>query len=122
MTIVWRRDLLAAGFTRDEVRRDLRSGNLVSVRRGAYTREALPPGPDERHRLQVRATVAELAEEVIVSHVSAAVLHELPTWGMPLDRVHATRARRSGGRRGRALHLHAARWSPTRSPLWTASR
>jgi hypothetical protein len=112
MTIVWRRELIEAGFTRDEVRRDLRRGDLVSVRRGAYTREALPRGPDERHRLQVHAAVAELADEVVVSHVSAAVLYGLPTWGVPLDRVHATRARRSGGRRGRVVHLHAAPLEP----------
>lgn len=112
MSIVWRRELIEAGFTRDEVRRDLRTGDLVSVRRGAYTCEALPRGPDERHRLRVHAAVAELADGVAVSHVSAAVLHGLPTWGLPLGRVHATRARRSGGRRGREVHLHAAPLEP----------
>ena len=42
------------------------------------------------------------------SHVTAAVLHGLPTWGLPLDRVHATRSRRGGGRRSRAVALHSA--------------
>jgi hypothetical protein len=36
------------------------------------------------------------------------VLHRLPLWATPLDRVHVTRNRRSGGRRSRYLHLHAA--------------
>jgi hypothetical protein len=112
MMIVRRRDLLAAGFTRDEVRRGLRTGELVPVRRGAYSREALPRGPDERHRLQVSAVVGDLAAEIVVSHVSAVVLHQLPTWGMALDRVHATRARRTGGRCGRTVHLHTAPLGP----------
>jgi hypothetical protein len=43
-----------------------------------------------------------------VSHAPAAVLHRLPLWATPLDRVHVTRNRRSGGRRSRYLHLHAA--------------
>jgi hypothetical protein len=112
MAIVRRRELLAAGFTHDEVRRSLRNGELVVVRPGAYSREALPRGPDERHRLQVHAAAAGLAAEAAVSHVSAVVLHDLPTWGMALDRVHATRARRSGGRRGRTVHLHTAPLAP----------
>jgi hypothetical protein len=44
----------------------------------------------------------------VVSHVSAAVLHGLTLWAVPLDRVHVTRDRRSGGRRTALLHLHTA--------------
>jgi len=109
----WRRDLLVAGFTADEVRQRLRSGELVGVRRGAY----LPAGefPTERvahHVLLVRAALAELARDAVVSHVSAAVLHGLPIWATPLDRVQVTRSRRSGGRLAAALHVHAAPLDP----------
>jgi hypothetical protein len=112
MVIVRRRELLGAGFAADEVRQRVRAGELVPVRRGAYARGALPSVPEELHLLRVRAALPDLAPEVVVSHVSAAVLLGLPTWGIALDRVHATRARRSGARRGRCLHLHAAPLEP----------
>jgi hypothetical protein len=48
----------------------------------------------------------------VVSHASAAVLRALPTWGMRLDRVHVTRARRNGGRAGRQVHVHTAPLDP----------
>jgi predicted transcriptional regulator of viral defense system len=43
-----------------------------------------------------------------VSHVSAAVLHGLPLWAVPLDRVHVTKSRRSGGRTGSRVRVHTA--------------
>jgi hypothetical protein len=48
----------------------------------------------------------------VISHISAAVLHGLPVWGVALNRVHATRSRSSGGHRGRTLHLHAVPLEP----------
>jgi hypothetical protein len=56
--------------------------------------------------------VQQIAPDAVVSHVSAAVLHGLPLWNAPMDRVHVTRDRRSGGRRSRFLHLHAAALDP----------
>jgi hypothetical protein len=54
----------------------------------------------------VRAAVAQLPAGAVVSHVSAAVLLGIRVWGVPLTRVHVTRNRESGGRRGQRLHLH----------------
>lgn len=110
MTVVWRRDLLAAGYTADEVRQRLRGGELVPIRRGAYTARAVD-GP-ARHALRARAAAAALADDMVISHASAAVLHGLPTWGLALDRVHATRPQRAGGRRGRQTHVHVAPLDP----------
>ena len=42
----------------------------------------------------------------MVSHASAAAVHGLTLWNVPLDRVHVTRNRRSGGRRTTLLHVH----------------
>jgi hypothetical protein len=42
----------------------------------------------------------------VVSHVSAAVLHGLPSWADQLGRVHVTRDRAGGGRTGPDLHVH----------------
>ena len=103
-----RPDLLAAGYTDEELRRARRSGEVVAIRRGAYvpsTDDRLTD-PAARHALAVRAAVAQLPAGAVVSHVSAAVLLGFRVWGVPLTRVHVTRNRDSGGRRGRRLHLH----------------
>jgi predicted transcriptional regulator of viral defense system len=112
MTVVRRTELLGAGYAEHEIRRELRVGTLVRVGRGAYLRHTLPSDGGQRHALRVRAAVADLAPGSVISHVSAAVLHGLPTWGLGLDRVHATRPRRSGGRVDARTHLHAAPLDP----------
>ncbi|MFC4947598.1 type IV toxin-antitoxin system AbiEi family antitoxin domain-containing protein [Pseudonocardia sp. GCM10023141] len=109
--IQWRRSLLAAGVTEDELRRWLRAGSLVPLRRGAYA-TGLPPRPEDQHLLQALAAARELAPDAVLSHVSAAVLHGLDVWGVSLDRVHVTRHRRSGVRIGRQIHVHAATLAP----------
>ena len=101
--------LRAAGYTADEVHRMLRSGALTAVRRGAYVEGARPEDAALHHELLVRAAVAELDGSAVVSHVSAAVVHGLSVWGLPLDRVQVTRNRsRSGARRGSRVHVHSA--------------
>ncbi len=107
-----RSHLLASGYTDDETRRLAR--RLVAVRRGAYVEpddERLGT-PEARHLLAVRAAVAQLGPGTVVSHVSAAVVHGLAVWDVPLDRVHVTRRGRSGGRRSRHLHLHVLPLEP----------
>lgn len=112
--VALRADLLADGLTPDELRRRRRRGELASVRRGAYV-----TGDDPRlteavavHRLRVEAAVRQLGPAAVVSHVSAAVLLGLSCWGLPLDRVHVTRNRRSGARTGPDLVVHAAALDP----------
>lgn len=109
-----RPELLAAGYTDEELRRARRTGQVIAIRRGAYV-----PATDERlddfaarHALAVRAAVAQLPPGAVVSHVSAAVLLGLRVWGVPLTRVHVTRNRESGGRRGRQVHVHTAPLRP----------
>ena len=108
-----RRELLARGFTDGELRRRLRTRELVAVRRGSYlAADAVPQATDARHRLRVRAARRAVAPDAVTSHVSAAVMHGLPVWNIPLDRVHVTRCRRAGARRRSALHVHAAPLDP----------
>jgi hypothetical protein len=104
-------DLRAAGYDKNEVRRMVRAGVLARLCRGAYITSE-PNDVCARHRLLVRAVLAELALGAVASHVSAAVLHGLPTWGLRLDRVHVTFARRSGGRRDERLYVHTAPLEP----------
>jgi hypothetical protein len=112
--LVLRPRLLEAGFTDDELRRWRADRQLVTVRPGVYVRAGDVQLLDAaaRHALEVRAAVQQVASGAVVSHVSAAALHGLPLWAAPLDRVHVTRNRRSGGRRSRFLHLHAAALEP----------
>ncbi len=111
--------LLAAGRSDDELQRLRRTGEIVSVRRGAYvgaadadSRPGGPPREVVRHLHAVRAAAAQLGDGAVISHTSAALMHGLPLWATPLDRVHATRDRRSGSRHTRDLHLHAAALGP----------
>lgn len=109
MQILRRGQLLADGYSDDEVRRSLRTGQLLVVRRGSYiNRAALPDKPEQRYALRVRATAPDLAPDAVISHASAAAVYGLPLWGVGLDRVHVTRDRRHGGRVDPRLHVHSA--------------
>jgi hypothetical protein len=101
--------LLAAGYTEKEVAQMARSGRLSVVRPGMYLSGSPPADAVVAHGLAARAASGVVAERAALSHVSAAVLHGLPVWGIPLTRVHATRERgRSGGRLGHLVHVHCA--------------
>ncbi|MGE3288653.1 MAG: hypothetical protein AB7J32_21485 [Pseudonocardia sp.] len=103
-----RDELRAVGYTSDEVRRARAAGKLTSLRRGTYRFGPAPPTPESAHALLVGAALRDLSGDSVVSHVSAAVLHGLPVWGVPLDRVHVTRPRRNGARSGARVEVHAA--------------
>lgn len=109
-----RRRLIAAGYTDREIRRGRRAGELVTVRRGAYVAgdDARLTDAAARHSLLVAAALPDAGRGSVVSHASAAVLFGLPTWSVPLRRVHLTRHQRTGGRVGRTVHLHAAPLAP----------
>lgn len=100
--------LTAGGYTYDEIRRMLRTEELSTVRRGTYLAGGWPSDGHERHRVLVRAAVPEFARDAVISHISAAVLHGLPSWAIPLEQVHVTRRRPSGGRRSTNAHVHVA--------------
>lgn len=85
------------------------------MRRGAYLGrgdERLNV-PEAHHAVLVRATLPSLAPGSVVSHVSAAVLHGLSVWAIPLDHVHITRPEPSGGRIGSVVHRHVTPLDPT---------
>lgn len=102
------RHLLANGLTPGEVSRQVRSGELISLRRGAFTRPGLIDSPEARHLELIAATVPALSDVSVLSHMSAAVLHELPVPLTVLDKVHVTRAG-AKGRATRHTHVHGAK-------------
>ena len=107
--LVFRSTLVGDGVVDSEIRRDCRSGRLVRIRRGAYLPgDVTVRSPEARHALLVVAEAARLAPGSVVSHVSAAVLHGLPIWDVPLERVQVTRARATGARNGPSVRVHSA--------------
>ena len=61
-----------------------------------------------QHLALTDATFTKLTPGAVVSHVSAAVRHGLPVWGVPLHTVHVTRHQECGGRGSTRLRLHAS--------------
>ena len=106
------RELLTDGYSHNEIARLTRSGSLVQLRRGAYTWMTGEVEASDRHRRLVLATVPMMSPDVVVSHASAAVLHELPVWSEAMASVQVTRALTGGGRRRGPVHLHASSLAP----------
>jgi hypothetical protein len=102
-------ELLAEGWSAGELDRMARSGEVQRIRRGAY--ECGPARSLERrdqHRRLIEATLRQTSVDSAISHMSAAVLHQLPIWNDQLRKVHITRNQSGGGKVRRYVHLHAA--------------
>lgn len=92
--VVLRSQAIEAGFSADEIRRQLRSKTWLAIRRGAYVMASRwnTMSHDERHRALCYAVMAKVGPNVAVSHTSAITLYGLPTWGHDLEAVHISRA------------------------------
>jgi hypothetical protein len=91
---VWlRRELLQAGYNDKTIQRNLKEGRWHRVRHGAYCDAALwqELSAEDRHRLTARAVLRTSHPSTVLSHVSAALEHGVPVWGISLDEVHVTR-------------------------------
>ncbi len=106
-----RHSLLAAGLSDLEIARMVRSGQLARIRWGAYRAGAGPQYAEDQHRELIRATVDRfrIDSDVVVSHISAAILHGAPVRGVDLSKVHVTRPGRSGASSSGAVHPHRGR-------------
>ena len=115
--IISRAELFGQGYDAHEIRRQVSSGKLVRVHRGYY---ALPTSTAdeqwaikrEAHVRRTQAIVAAAESPVVVSHVSAAVLHGMPVPHRELGRVHLIQPSRSGGRQRQAARRTTAPLSP----------
>jgi hypothetical protein len=85
--ITSRRALLASGWDAPSIRRELRSGRLVAIRRGIYAPASLlarvTRDPRLAYRIDAAAAVVAQRREVVVSHLSAAMLHRLDVLDPP---------------------------------------
>ena len=110
--LVLRRQALDAGLVDDEIRRRRRRGDWTALQRGAYLVGSARPSPRQRHLLMVRATLAGLRRPAVLSHASAAALHGLPLWGLPLHQVHVTREPPARSADETRLRSHVAHLAP----------
>ena len=112
--VVLRRDAVAAGWSDEELARLVRREEWARVRRGAYVDGRLPGTTAARHSLLVAATLADLRRPAVVSHQSAAVLHGMPLWGTPVDRVHVTRRPPASSRTTGPCAAMSPAWASTK--------
>jgi hypothetical protein len=110
--LVLRRRAVADGDSDQEIRRLRHRGGWSALQRGAYLVGAAEPDRRARHLLVVRATVAGLRTPAVVSHGSAAALHDLPLWRVPLEQVHVTRRPPGRSADEARLRSHVARMAP----------
>ncbi|AFU03538.1 hypothetical protein [Nocardia brasiliensis] len=99
---------LRRGLSDEEIRQRYSGGDWCRLRRGAYVdratyRELDPVG---RHRTLIDAVASVAALGTAISHQSAAVVYGAPLWRVPLDKVHVTRDRRTGGRVKSDVKIH----------------
>ena len=78
----------------------MRAGAWLRFRRGYYTYPEVWSALDEvgRHLVRCRAVMHSLGDAVVLSHVSACLLHGISVWGIDLSRVHVTRVDGGPGR------------------------
>lgn len=97
--------LLASGLSASDIRHRLGSGLMTRLRRGTYCMaEELEPVPE--HLRLVRATLPGVASTNVLSHQSAACVHELP---VPRDQLSVVAMTRRSGGHGRSrsqLRVH----------------
>ena len=93
---------------RSAILRRHRSGELVSIARGAYLSAALweSLGPDARYRARIGAVAESLGPGTVFSHGSAAALWRLPWVGQWPTRVHTSGPSAPGGRSSRSVFRH----------------
>lgn len=107
--VVTRHQALDHGVPATEIDGLVRRGEWVAIRRGAYVGRGMHDGftADERCRALIHAVVLRLRVPAVVSHVSAALLHGLPIWGLDLADVHVSRRDLHSPRREAGVHHHA---------------
>ena len=123
------RQLRREGYTDEEIRTARMAGRLVRLHRGVYALGTHAPGADRSVEKLRIVGVAARSPSMVVSHASAAVLHDLPLWGIDSGAVHLTKRSGGGSLVAAAGVVHAAsvptdhntrvRGVPVTSVAWT---
>ena len=110
--LILRARALTEGYSDAEIARLVRRDQLVALQRGAYLDQ--PAGSVRARQLAVvHATIAGLRVPGVVSHASAALVHDLPLFRVPLTKVHVIRRPPASGSGSARVHLHVARLPET---------
>ncbi|GAA1959711.1 hypothetical protein GCM10009798_19130 [Nocardioides panacihumi] len=112
LTDIWlRRELLASGENEKTLRRALQAGLYRRPRTGAYVDGAVwdAASAEARYAIKVRAAYRQAKTEVVISHASALLFNEAPSWGVDLSEVHLTRLDGKTGRREAGIRQHCGR-------------
>lgn len=101
---------LRGGPSDEEIRRRYTAGDWFRVRRGTYVDRASFQDLDAigRHRTLIDAVASAAAPGIVISHQSAAVVYGAPLWRVSLEKVQATRDRRTGARVKSDVRVHCA--------------
>ncbi len=112
MKLIEREQLLVRGWTDAEIQRLIRRKKLTRLAHGRYSDLDLAAlSPEERHAVVAVARRSRFTNpNIVLSHVSAAVLHGMPVIRGQLGKVCLTRSNTGGARttkhvRVRASHL-----------------
>jgi len=103
--------LRAAGRTPEQIRALVRKGDLVPVARGVYVRQAVArafdPVPNGGHVQRAAGAIVLAGRGSVISHRSAALVHDIATPGSDVAEVSITSpAGRRGCRHG--VHVYSA--------------
>jgi len=103
-----RREALDDGYSDRAIKRKLDAGEWKRVRAGAYVAGELwrELSEADRHRVRARAVLRTSHPETVLSHVSAALEHGAPVWGIDLTEVHVTRTDGKSRRREAGVVHH----------------
>lgn len=112
--LILTKELIARGFSTDEIRRMVGRGEIGRVRRGAYALELPGKDPSDPYDLRtphlrlIAGTEAQLHPRAVLSHGSAAAVWGLPLFSSMVSHVHLTRDRRGGGVRRSVVFVHGS--------------
>jgi hypothetical protein len=109
-----RREALAHGMDDRQLRRLVRSGDLVRIRHGAYVDAATwnAASPEQQHILRAAAVMRTANCECVFSHTTAALCLGADVWDLDLGNVHLARFDHKSGRRDAGVVQHRGLLAP----------
>ncbi|MGN6782523.1 MAG: hypothetical protein ACTHJH_13565 [Marmoricola sp.] len=107
-TITLRKHFVADGYNDRALARLLADGTLARPRRGAYVAGSAWRQLDNagKHAVRARAVLQMSRLESALSHVSAALEYDAPSWHLNLEEVDVTRLNGKSGRREAGVRQH----------------
>ncbi|WP_153506186.1 PDDEXK family nuclease [Cumulibacter manganitolerans] len=113
--LITRSEAFALGCTRKELDRAVATGGLRNLWRGILTSAPAPVTAGGRNLELARAIAIAYDEALAISHESALLAHDLPTYGTDLARARLVRC--NGGDSLRTAEVQICRSRPRLSPV-----